>query len=157
MTISVLFTDLVGSTALLAQLGGEADAVRRAHFVALRRALAAHRGEEVKSLGDGLMAVFRSAVDAVDCGVAMQQAMSRLSARTHDISLAIRVGISVGEATSEGDDWFGTPVVEAARLCDAAEGGQVLVSNLLVELVRPRTVHQFDPVGGLPLKGLPQP
>ena len=65
--VSVLFTDIVGSTELLGRLGErDYDEVRRRHFAALRTALADHDGTEVKNTGDGLMAVFRSAVDAVD-------------------------------------------------------------------------------------------
>jgi class 3 adenylate cyclase len=65
-TLTVLFTDLVGSTELLAQLGDDAmQAVRRRHFAVLGDGVAAHRGEVVKSLGDGIMAVFASATDAV--------------------------------------------------------------------------------------------
>lgn len=67
-TVTVLFTDLVGSTEMLARLGDEAaDRLRRAHFVALREVAGKHGGREVKSLGDGLMLVFASARRA--CGV----------------------------------------------------------------------------------------
>ena len=71
-TITVLFTDIVGSTDHLVRLGDRAwDDVRRRHFTALRAALAEHEGVEVKNTGDGLMAVFGSVVQAVDCAVAM--------------------------------------------------------------------------------------
>jgi len=81
-TVTLLFTDLVGSTALLDQLGDDAaEQVRRTHFRLLRDAVAAHGGAEVKNLGDGLMVVFASAVDAVGCAVTMQQAVHRYSER----------------------------------------------------------------------------
>ena len=67
------------------------------------------------------------------------------------------MGVSVGEATSEHGDWFGTPVVEAARLCARAESGQVLVSAVVHSLVAARRRHQFLEVGELELKGLPAP
>jgi tetratricopeptide (TPR) repeat protein len=77
-TVTVLFTDLVGSTDLLARLGEAAfDEVRRAHFSTLREAIHRHGGDEIKTLGDGVLAVFGSAADAVNCAVAMQQAVAR--------------------------------------------------------------------------------
>ena len=119
--VAVLFCDLVGSTALLARLGDDAnDALRRDVFAALREPLSRHRGEEVKSQGDGLMVAFRSsAAEAVACAVEMHRSMHRLDQR-QPLGLAIRVGVSLGEARFEDDDWFGAPVVEAARLCALA-------------------------------------
>jgi class 3 adenylate cyclase len=73
--VTILFTDLVGSTTLFDRRGDDAgDAVRREHFAALRRAVAEHGGREVKSTGDGLMVAFGSAVAAVRCAVDMQRA-----------------------------------------------------------------------------------
>jgi len=74
-TVTVVFTDLVGSTELANRLGHDAyEALRHEHFTALRSAVAAHNGTEVKTTGDGLMLSFASAADAVACGIAMQQA-----------------------------------------------------------------------------------
>ena len=127
--ITVLFTDLVGSTELSASLSPEAsDNVRRKHFSALRQAIATSRGTEVKNLGDGLMVVFPVASAALSCAVAMQQAVHRDNAKAERF-LGLRVALSAGEATKEDGDYFGEPVVEAARLCGRAEGGQVLVAS----------------------------
>src|SRR6266446_2832705 len=98
---TILFTDLVGSTELQSQLGDdEMQAVRRAHFVMLGDQVAAHRGEVVKSLGDGVMAVLGSASDAVACAIAIQQSVAR-QASTHaakpSAALSVRVGLSAGE------------------------------------------------------------
>ncbi|MFN2503360.1 MAG: AAA family ATPase [Acidimicrobiales bacterium] len=156
-TVTILFTDVVGSTELLARLGDRADGVRRTLFAAIRKAVTKWHGEEVKSLGDGLMVAFTSAVDAVSCAVAAQQAVARLDRRETGAPLQIRVGASVGEATTEDGDYFGTPVVEAARLCAAAQPGQVLVSDLMRALVGSRSGHRFESVGRLELKGLGEP
>ncbi|MDQ3146421.1 MAG: adenylate/guanylate cyclase domain-containing protein, partial [Actinomycetota bacterium] len=139
-TVSVLFCDVVGSTELLSHLGDDAnDDVRRAWHVALREAVRAHRGQEVKNLGDGLMVVFPTSVaDALACGVAMHRAIDRLGRRNPVLRLAIRVGISVGEATTEDNDWFGTPVVEAARLCAAGQSGQIMATDVVRALVGTR-------------------
>lgn len=128
-TVSVLFTDLVGSTELLSRVGeATADELRREHFTSLRGAIRAAGGREVKNLGDGLMVVFDGAGTALACAVAMQQAME---ARPVDAEpLSIRIGISVGEAESEDGDYFGLPVVEAARLCAKADGGEILTTEI---------------------------
>ena len=88
-------------------------------------------------MGDGLMVIFRSAADAVACGIAMQQAVCVVN-RERDFGVGLRVGLSAGEAAEEEGDWHGTPVVEAARLCSAAAGGQVLVSDVVRALVGSR-------------------
>src|SRR5687767_10269289 len=78
--VTLLFTDLVASTELAEALGvAPAETLRREHFGALRRAIADHEGTEVKTLGDGVMAAFPSAADAMFAAVAMQQEMTRLS------------------------------------------------------------------------------
>lgn len=156
-TVIICFTDIVDSTALQSRLGDEAmDDVRRRHFEALERQVDAHGGEVVKNLGDGLMTAFGSASDAVSAGVAMQRAVHAAS-RSESEAVAVRVGISAGDATQEDGDWFGTPVVESARLCSAAAPGQILVSEVVRLLSGSRGGHEFRSVGTLELKGLPEP
>jgi class 3 adenylate cyclase len=155
-TVTVLITDLVGSTGLAARVGpAAADELRREHFTVLRQAIRAADGEEVKNTGDGLMVVFRGAAAAVACAVAMQQRMERRN-RAAAEPLATRVGIALGDATCEDGDFFGMPVVEATRLCDRAAGGQILTTDL-VRLIGGRDGHGFSPVGELTLRGLPDP
>jgi class 3 adenylate cyclase/tetratricopeptide (TPR) repeat protein/type II secretory pathway predicted ATPase ExeA len=155
--VSIVFTDLVGSTELSRQLGDHAaDEVRRAHFQLLRSAIAASGGTEVKTIGDAVMASYGSAADAVEGAVAMQRAVARQS-RLDGRPLQMRVGLSAGEATFEDEDWFGTPVVEAARLCAAAEGGQILATEVVRVLTGSRTDHELRPIGELEVKGIPQP
>ncbi|MGQ0466310.1 MAG: BTAD domain-containing putative transcriptional regulator [Sporichthyaceae bacterium] len=154
--VTFMFTDLVGSTELLDRLGDDAaDDLRRRHFSALRAALRAHGGSEVKSLGDGLMAAFASAVAALRCAVEIQQAAA--VAGGGDEAVAIRVGVHAGEATLEEDDFFGTPVVVAQRLCGRASGGQIVASSLVQGLVGSRAGCTFTPLGELTLKGFGEP
>ena len=151
--VTVLFTDVVGSTELLTRLGDDpADALRRSHFATLRAAIAEHRGREVKSLGDGLMVAFASARDAVACAAAMQRAVNE-----QPDALGLRIGIDAGEPIYEDDDLFGTPVVIARRLCDAAEAGQVLLSDVVKLLVGRRISFELEPHGSVDLKGLDTP
>ena len=85
------------------------------HFSILRQAVAEAGGTEVKNLGDGLMVVFASASAALSCAVAMQQGIERDN-RAREQSVGLRVGLSGGEVSREDDDYFGDPVIEAARL-----------------------------------------
>jgi class 3 adenylate cyclase/tetratricopeptide (TPR) repeat protein len=155
--VTLLFTDLVGSTALLSALGDdEAERLRRVHFGLLRDVASAHSGQEVKNLGDGLMVAFASAVEAVGCAIAIQQAVHRHNARQADDRLRVRVGLNVGEPIRDEGDYFGTPVVVAKRLCDAADGGQILASELVRGLVGSRGGFGFRP-SPVALKGFPEP
>ena len=157
-TVSILFCDLVGSTDLMARVGDAAsDEIWRSCFAAWRGALVEHRGSEVKAQGDGLMACFVSAVEAVECGAALQVATARLDGARPDLGLALRVGISSGDAAFDDGDWYGTPVVEAARLCGAAEPHQILVSEITATLARSRSLREFVDAGAYTLKGLPAP
>jgi class 3 adenylate cyclase/tetratricopeptide (TPR) repeat protein len=155
--VTVVFTDMVGSTALAAGMSpADADDLRRTHFSLLRQAVAAAGASEVKNLGDGLMVVARLASAALGCAVSMQQAVEAHN-RTAPSPVGLRVGVSCGEVTREGDDYFGDAVVEAARLCGAAAAGQVLVSALARASAGRRSAHALVAVGALDLKGLPEP
>ena len=143
--MSALFSDVVGSTEFLTQLGDvAADDLRRAHHLAQAAAVKENHGEVVKSLGDGLMAVFEGAADAVDAAVAIQDSTTRIAAE-YDVNLRVRVGIASGDASTEDGDWHGTPIVEASRLCAAARGGQVLVADLSRRLAGSRIWRGWTP------------
>jgi class 3 adenylate cyclase/ubiquinone/menaquinone biosynthesis C-methylase UbiE len=154
--MTVLFSDVVGSTELLARLGERGwDEVRRKHFSVLREALAEHEGVEVKNTGDGLMAVFGSAVNAVDCAVAMQQ--QALQVVVGGTPVGVRIGIATGEATQDRGDWFGTPVVEAARLCALAETNESWATGLVQAVAGSQASARFVSIGPQSLKGFDQP
>lgn len=156
-TVTVLFTDLVGSTELRESLGDDrADSLRREHDRLLRSAISAHGGTEVKGTGDGLMVVFNSAAEAVAAAVEMQRAFRR-STRAFEAPIEIRIGISSGDVLWEGDDCFGRPVVEARRLCDSTDGGRILVADVVRVLAGSRGDHAFKPLPALTLKGLGDP
>ncbi len=157
-TVTLLFTDLVGSTELLDDLGDEqAEQLRRVHFGLLREVALSHAGQEVKSLGDGLMVVFASSLDAAACAVGIQRAVDRRNRREGSVPLSVRIGLHVGEPIRDEDDYFGTSVVVARRLCDCAKGGEILASELVRQLIGGRGRFSFGPVGELSLKGLTQP
>jgi len=156
--VTLLFTDVVGSTDLLQSLGDDpAEAVRRSHFRLLRDVVANHGGHEVKSLGDGLMVVFGSALDALRSAVAIQRAVTKNNRSEGGPPFEVRVGLHAGEPIRDGDDYFGTAVVVAKRLCDAAQGGQILATQLLAGLVGSRGGFDLRRLGPLELKGIVEP
>jgi DNA-binding NarL/FixJ family response regulator/class 3 adenylate cyclase len=154
--VAVLFTDLVRSTELFGRLSAErGDAVRESHFDALREVVEASHGEMIKTLGDGVMAVFPLASGAVDSAVAAQR---RFSVRDLDVSLpGLRTGIAAGEASVADGDCHGSPVVEAARLCSAAAPGQILATRTVRHLIGSGSGHAFEPVEPLTLRGFSEP
>src|SRR4051812_23783113 len=152
-TSTVVFTDIVDSTRLRASLGEEAaDRLFLNHDRCLREVVDAHGGRVLKSVGDGVMASFESATDAVGAAVSIQQRTERDFPR-----LGIRIGAAAGDVSWEDDDCFGLPVVTAARLTARAGGGQILVSSLLRGLAGDRSSASFRSTGPLELKGLPEP
>jgi class 3 adenylate cyclase/tetratricopeptide (TPR) repeat protein len=157
ITATFVFTDRVDSTAVAARLGPEAsEALRQTHLRLLRGAIASSGGSEVKDLGDGLMVVYSSPSRALAGAVGMQQAIERHN-RTGGERLAVRIGVGAGEAVEDDGDYFGDPVVVAARLCAAAAGGQILAGDLVRSLVGRHATQSFAAVGSLELKGIPEP
>ena len=156
-TITVLFTDLVGSTEISYEISPDAaDELLRAHFSVLRQAIADSGGVEVKGLGDGVMVIFRSTSAALSCAVSMQQAVHRDNVGARH-QLGLRIGLSGGEATMESDDYYGDPVIEAARLCTVAHGGQILAADAVRVMGGRRSPYLFERLGAVELKGLPEP
>ncbi len=161
-TMAVVFCDVVSSTEVRDRLG---DTRADAWFGDLLRhiggAIVEANGSVVKSLGDGVMAVFTSAGAALDAAVAMQQAAVKHGWGYPSEPARVRVGISIGDVSSSHedgtDDWNGMPVVEAARLCAAAEPEEILAAEVVRVLVGSRTDHQMTPVGDYSLKGRSTP
>ncbi len=157
-TATILVTDLVGSTERRVARGEErAEVLRRTHDRLLTEAVTRHGGEVIKGLGDGVLAVFVGAAEAVAAAVAIQQAIAAHLQRHPEDLLVVRIGISAGDVTLEDSDCFGTPVVEASRLCADAAGDEILVADLVRLLARGRGDHVFTPAGEQTLKGLPEP
>jgi len=132
---TILFTDVEGSTALTQRLGdAKAREVLRAHERITREALRAHGGSEVKALGDGFMASFSSATRALECAIAMQRAFAE-HCETAEEPIRVRIGLNAGEPIAEEADLFGTAVNLAARIAAKAEGGEILASDVVRQLV----------------------
>jgi tetratricopeptide (TPR) repeat protein len=152
-----LFTDLVESTATSDRLGPEAaEELRQTHLRLLRGAITGSGGDEVKNMGDGLMVTYSSPSRALAGAVGIQQAIENHNRRGAQ-PLSVRIGVSAGEAVEEDGDYFGDPVVEAARLCGAASGGQILVAEVVRRLVGRHATQTFGELDQLELRGIPTP
>jgi class 3 adenylate cyclase len=151
---TIVFTDIVGSTALTQRLGDSvAMQVVELHDRLVRDAIDRNSGRVVKHLGDGIMAVFLSANDAVLCASAIQ-ASFRDKALDSGEPIRVRIGAASGEPVERQGDFFGSTVQLAARLCAKAEPGQTLVSTAVTELCQ---TLRFADAGALELKGFDQP
>jgi hypothetical protein len=116
----------------------------------------ARDGRVVKSLGDGAMVAFGAAHDALAAAVAIQQEIE-LHNRTAAERLSLRIGISLGDLVHEADDLHGMAVTEAARVCAAASGGTILLTDVVRVVAGSRAPVPFQDMGRLALKGLPEP
>jgi class 3 adenylate cyclase len=160
LPMAVLFTDIVGSTAMTERLGDEeAQAVVRTHDRIVRALLAETRGREVKHTGDGIMASFPAVSAALSCAARIQQdvaAHNAASVSGESNPLHVKVGINAGEPLSEDDDLYGTVVQLAARMCDRAGPDEVLVTNIVRELAAGKG-FDFADRGTTDLKGFEVP
>jgi len=145
---TILFTDLVDSTARAAELGDRRwRALLERHDAAVRRQLTLHRGREVKTVGDGFLATFDGPARAIRCAEALRGELGTLG-------LQVRAGIHTGEVELIGDDVGGIAVNIGARIGAEAVAGEVLVSSTVRELVVGSGL-EFADRGVRELKGVP--
>ena len=155
--LTILFTDMEGSTTLADRLGdAKAQEVRRAHNEIVRSALNANGGTEVKHTGDGIMASFPTASSGLDAAIAIQRGVAAHKDEHPDSPLGVYVGINAGEPIAEDDDLFGTSVNLAARICGRAEPGQILASDVVRQLAAGKQ-FLFADLGETELRGFEDP
>ena len=149
-----MFTDLVGSTAQRQRMGElEADELREAVDDIQIEVVTTNGGSIVKHTGDGIMATFGSVTAALGSAAGIQIELARLN-ESLDERVRLRVGVAAGEVTSDVGDFFGMPVVLAARLCDKCATGDVLVSDLVRQLVEGDTSIDLRDPAEYDLKGI---
>jgi len=168
-TVTILFTDIEGSTALAQRLGDKPyHGLLAEHNRILREQVARHGGHEVKSMGDGFMVAFASAARALACAVDIQKAFAaynaeRASARAEPVEggaalveapINVRIGLNTGESIEEAGDYFGTAVTLAARIAAKAQGGQILVSEVVRTVGGSLAGVEFCDAGRKQLKGI---
>jgi class 3 adenylate cyclase/pimeloyl-ACP methyl ester carboxylesterase len=151
--LTILFTDIVGSTALTQRLGDAgAQDVLREHNAIVRDRLRDYGGTELKTTGDGFMASFPSASRALDCAVAIQQAFASYNEARGTDTIRVRIGLNAGEPVAEEQDLFGTAVQAAARIAARARPGQILVADVVRQLAAGKP-FRFVRLGHFQLKG----
>lgn len=154
---TVMFTDIVDSTAMTSQFGDDAAmAMLAVHDRIVREALTKNCGREVKHTGDGIMASFLSAAGAVRCACKVQGELRDYNLSGPDCTVIVRIGISAGEPVEQHEDLFGSTVQLAARLCSQAEPGQILVSSVIADLCIGKGLR-FIAAGECELKGFDKP
>jgi class 3 adenylate cyclase len=155
--VTVMFTDIEGSTLLTQRRGDEtAQRLLREHNETIRGALDSYHGKEIKHTGDGIMASFYSASRAIGCAIQIQKMFEARNAANPEDGVKIRIGLNAGEPIAEGKDLFGTSVQLARRLCDRAQPGRVLVSDVVRQLVAGKG-FEFEHRGAESLKGFAEP
>ncbi len=153
----VMFTDIVGSTVQRQRLGNDrAEELRMTLDRLQLDVVTSHHGEFVKHTGDGIMATFDSATNAVNAAITLQTELQRAAPRLSEAT-ELRVGVAAGDVTSEYGDLFGMAPIIAARLCAKAEASTVLVDDLTRQLVAGETELPFDECTPLDLKGVTEP
>jgi class 3 adenylate cyclase len=153
-TVTIVFTDIVDSTAVIARIGDHSFLpLLRQHHALIQELSAAHGGTVVNRQGDGAMLAFSSARRAVSCAKSIQH---RAASQLTDGSppLRVRIGIHAGDALREADDFFGTTVHYAARVAGHALGGEILVSSVVRDLVAGGTDVTFLEGREVELKGI---
>jgi len=157
MDLTVLFTDIDGYTSITDDLGDvRAQHLVRIHNAIVRECLSAYGGIEVKHTGDGIMACFLSAGRAVECAAAVQTAVSAYALADPSAAFEIAIGINTGEPIHEEGDIYGTAVITAARVADLADGGQILVTDVVRQLAAGKGLR-FEHFGDEHVEGLREP
>lgn len=156
-TIAVMFTDIVGSTAMTQNHGDEAaQEVVRTHNRIVRAALTTYQGREVKHTGDGIMASFSNTAQGVEAAIYIQRKTYQDNTTNPSVPLGIKIGINAGEPIVEDDDLFGTTVQLAARIVDKAGNYQIFVSETVKGICQGKAI-QFESRGTREMKGFKEP
>jgi class 3 adenylate cyclase len=156
-TVTFLFSDIEGSTDLVRRVGGDAFAgIRADHRRVLREAFASHGGREIDTAGDGFFIAFESARSAVLAAISAQLELATFI-WPEDAEVRVRIGLHTAEPHLAEDGYVGVGVHRAARICDAAHGGQILVSNATAGIIEDAELPGVELIdlGEHRLKGLP--
>ena len=148
---AIMFTDIVGFTALMGKDEGKALELLRQNRELLKPLIDECRGEWLKEMGDGTLSSFASAVDAVNCALAVQEELK------DDPDLNLRIGIHIGDVVFEGGDVFGDGVNVASRIEPLAAPGGICVSDRVYDDIRNQASIFSTPMGTQTLKGVSRP
>lgn len=155
-TVTLLFTDIADSTPMAERLGDERWLeLIRAHNAMVREQVEAHSGIEVTNRGDGFMVTFQSPSDGVQCALAIQRAFTEYNRDHAEEPIAVRIGLHTGEPARDEENFYGTDVNLTARIADdVADGGEIVVSSRLRDLLEGEEGMAFGEGREVTLKGL---
>lgn len=154
---TIMFTDMVSSTQITQTLGDQlAQQLIHTHNLIVRNALQKNGGTEIKQTGDGIMASFTWASNAIDAAIAIQKAVSKYNLESPTVPLEVRIGLNSGEPIVEDNDLFGVTVQLASRICGQANAKQIYVSSVVKELSAGKK-YSFQSLGDISLKGIEEP
>jgi class 3 adenylate cyclase len=152
-TVTILFTDVEGSTALVRDLGDRgAHAMLRRHDEVVRGAITGCEGIEIEHAGDSFMVAFPTAGAALGCALQIHGVLEG-ERRSEPRTPLVRVGMDTGEVIAEERGYFGSTVFRAARVADLAAGGQTLVAEP-TKVLGETAGYSFSETGEVELKGL---
>ncbi len=148
---AIMFSDIVGSTAVTARSEPAGLALRDRHRDLVRSQVDRYHGRFIEAPGDECLATFESALDSVNCALAMQQALEDAA------DLQVRIGIHMGETVFRGDEVFGDGVNIAARIITLAEPTEVYVSTEVADALRNQPSLELSSRGEHELKNVGRP
>jgi adenylate cyclase len=151
---AIMFTDLAGFTALSQKDESAALQLLDDQERLVRPVLAAHHGRKVKAIGDGLLIEFPDALDAVECGIALQHRVHDRNGRAESVPLLMRIGIHLGDVQRHGSDILGDAVNIASRVEPLADPEGVCLSYPVYDQVRNKVASQLEKLGPMILKGV---
>lgn len=136
-TVTFLFTDIEGSTKLWEKHPEAMKSALAKHDLILKDAVESHRGQIVKTTGDGVHAVFTTAIDAINAAIESQRELQTSELfENSEVSVRARMGLHTGEAELREGDYFGQTLNRASRIMSAGHGGQILISDIVAQVAR---------------------
>ncbi len=152
---AIMLTDMVGYTESMERDEQRTFSKLLEHNRIVRAAIADCRGREIKTIGDGFLVLFRSAINAVDCAVAIQRTLIAGNLGKEDLdTILIRIGVHLGEVIITANDVFGDGVNIAARIEPLAESGGICISGEVFAQVHKKTDLRFERIEGVQLKNI---
>jgi adenylate cyclase len=148
---AIMFTDIVGYTALMAESEEKGLGVRSRHREVVRPLVQQYHGESIEARGDESLSVFSTALDAVNCALAIEEQVK------NDSELKLHVGIHLGDLVVQGDEVSGDGVNIASRICSLSEGGGLCVSGEVYRSIRNQPGIESTALGEQDLKNVPEP
>ena len=155
---AIMFTDMVGYSALTQRDEGLAVRLLEEHRTLLRPAFLKHQGQEIKAIGDGFLVEFASAVAAVKCAVELQEGLARRNLDAPaDRQFQVRIGIHLGDVLRRGDDIVGDGVNIAARIEPLADSGGIAITQQVFDQVYNKIPETLARLGKVELKNIQRP